>query len=91
MIQKKAIFIGMLLGLVGAFLGTFLALYFFTKHGVVEGFTIIKNAGMIGKVITLGCVPNLLIFFYLLKKNKDLMARGIVLAMFLIVIITLIL
>jgi hypothetical protein len=91
MIQKKDIFIGLFIGLIGAFLGTFLALQIFTKQGFIEGFRIMKNAGMIGKVITLGCVPNLFIFFLLLKKNKDVMARGIVLAMFLLVIITLIL
>ncbi|WP_445455873.1 hypothetical protein [Flavobacterium sp. HNIBRBA15423] len=91
MIQKKDIFIGLLIGLIGAFLGTFIALQIFTKQGFIEGFKIMKNAGMIGKVITLGCVPNLLVFFLLLKKNKDIMARGVVLAMFLLVIITLIL
>ena len=48
-----------------------------------------RQAGMIGKVITLGSVPNLILFFILLKKNKDLMARGIILAMFILVIITL--
>lgn len=91
MIQKKDIFIGLFIGLIGAFLGTFIALQIFTKQGFIEGFKIMKNAGMIGKLITLGCVPNLLIFFLLLKKNKDIMARGVVLAMFLLVIITLIL
>ncbi|WP_208022820.1 hypothetical protein [Flavobacterium jejuense] len=91
MIQKKDIFIGLLIGLLGAFLGTFIALQIFTKQGFIEGFKVMKSAGMIGKVITLGCVPNLLIFFLLLKKNKDIMARGVVLAMFLLVIITLIL
>ncbi|NHN27067.1 hypothetical protein FIA58_015390 [Flavobacterium jejuense] len=89
--QKKDIFIGLLIGLLGAFLGTFIALQIFTKQGFIEGFKVMKSAGMIGKVITLGCVPNLLIFFLLLKKNKDIMARGVVLAMFLLVIITLIL
>ena len=70
MIQKKDIFIGLLIDLIGAFLGTFIALQIFTKQGFIEGFKIMKNAGMIGKVITLGCVPNLLVFFLLLKKKQ---------------------
>lgn len=91
MIQKKDIFLGLLIGLIGAFLGTFVALLVFTKQGLTEGYTLVKNAGLIGKIITLGSVPNILIFFLLLKKNKEVMARGVILAMFLIIVITLIL
>ncbi|NJM79842.1 MAG: hypothetical protein HC854_09920 [Flavobacterium sp.] len=89
--EKRDLFIGVIIGLVGALIGTFLSLHFFTKQGFVEGFKIMKSVGMIGKVITLGSIPNLLLFFLLLKKNKDIMARGLVLAMFLLVILTLIL
>ncbi|WP_240723557.1 hypothetical protein [Flavobacterium sp. J27] len=91
MIQKKDIFIGLLIGFLGAFVGTFISLHFFTNQGFVEGFNVMKKAGMIGKVITLGCIPNLIIFFLLLKKDKDLMARGVILSMFLLVILTLLL
>ena len=89
--KKTDLLIGLVIGFVGAFIGTYIALHFFTKQGFVEGFRIMKEAGMIGKVITLGSIPNLVLFFLLLKKNKDLMARGVVLSMFLLVIITLIL
>ena len=50
-----------------------------------------RQAGMIGKVITLGAVLNLILFFILLNKNKELMARGIILAMFFLTVLTLIL
>ena len=89
--QKKDIFIGMLIGLLSAFVGTFIALLLFTKQGFSEGYFAMKNAGLLGKIITLGCIPNILIFFLLLKKNKELMARGVILAMFLLIVITLIL
>lgn len=89
--QKKDIFIGMLIGLLSAFVGTFIALLLFTKQGFIEGYFAMKNAGLLGKIITLGCIPNILIFFLLLKKNKELMARGVILAMFLLIVITLIL
>lgn len=89
--KKTDLLIGLFIGFLGAFIGTYIALHFFTKQGFVEGFRIMKEAGMIGKVITLGSIPNLVLFFLLLKKNKDLMARGVVLSMFLLVIITLIL
>ncbi|KIX21009.1 hypothetical protein SY27_09535 [Flavobacterium sp. 316] len=89
--KKKDLFIGLIIGLLGALIGTFIALQFFTEQGFVEGFKIMKSAGMIGKVITLGAIPNVVVFFLLLKKNKDLMARGIILAMFIITITTLLL
>jgi hypothetical protein len=41
-----------------------------------------------GKVITLGAIINILIFFYLLKKDKELMARGIVLATIILALAT---
>lgn len=89
--KKKDLLIGLIIGLLGALIGTFIALQFFTEQGFVEGFKIMKSAGMIGKVITLGAIPNVVVFFLLLKKNKDLMARGIILAMFIITITTLLL
>jgi hypothetical protein len=41
-----------------------------------------------GKVITLGAIIDLILFFILLKINKDLMARGVVLATIILAIIT---
>lgn len=89
--KKADLLIGIFIGLIGALVGTYVALHFFTKQGFVAGFELMKRAGMIGKVITLGSIPNLVLFFFLLKKNKDVMARGIVLAMFILIIVTLIL
>jgi hypothetical protein len=45
---------------------------------------------MLGKIITLGAIVNLVLFFILLKFNKELMARGVVLGMILLTVITLI-
>ena len=66
MTSKKDILLGLFIGLLGALIGTFFALQFFTKQGFIEGFRIMRQAGMIGKVITLGSVPNLVLFFILL-------------------------
>ena len=42
-----------------------------------------------GKLLTLGALLNLLLFFALLKWNKELMARGVVLGSILLTILTL--
>lgn len=89
--QKKDFFIGILLGLVGGLIGCFVALKIYTDLDFVAGFKMMQQGGVIGKVITLGAILNLILFFILLKLNKDLMARGVVLAMFVLTILTLVL
>lgn len=91
--NKKDLFIGLLLGLLIGILGTVVVILIMTKgsQSISEGFQYMRSVGSIGKIITLGAIPNLLLFFFLLKKNKEMMARGIVLALFLLTIITLVL
>ena len=87
--NKKDLIIGVLLGIIGAIIGCFIFLEFFTDFCFIDGITVMKQRGILNKVITLGAILNLIIFFILLQKNKDVMAKGVVLAMFIITIITL--
>lgn len=91
--SKKDLFIGLILGLIIGFLGTATVILIMTKgnQSLTNGFLYMRGVGSIGKVITLGAIPNLLLFFFLLKKNKEMMARGIILALFILTIITLVL
>ena len=91
--KKKDLFAGLVLGLIIGLLGTLVVILIMTKgnQSLSNGFQYMRNIGSIGKVITLGAVPNLLLFFYLLKKNKEMMARGIILALFILTIVTLVL
>ncbi len=76
------------MGIIAAFLGALVFLLTFTKLDSIEGLSLVKEQGITGKLITLGAIINLLIFFILLKNNKDLMARGVVLATIILAIIT---
>jgi hypothetical protein len=89
--NKKDLFYGLLLGLIVGLIGTAVVILIMTKGkiSIIDGFYYMKNVGSIGKIITLGSIPNLLLFFFLLKKNKELMARGIILALFILTILTL--
>jgi len=89
--QKKDFFIGILLGLIGGFIGFVIASQLFTDLNLSDGFKLMQESGLIGKVITLGAILNLILFFMLLKYNRDLMAKGVILAMFVLTILTLIL
>lgn len=70
---------GFLLGIALAFLGAYFYVILFTGFGFEEGIRAIKSQSNMGKLITLGAIPNLITFFILLKMKREMWARGIVL------------
>lgn len=87
--RKIDLFIGMLIGFISTLIGVYLFLEYKTEYGFSEGIQGIKNQGFLGKLIAMGAVLNLGVFFVLLKFNKDLMAKGVILATILLTFITL--
>ena len=53
-----------------------------------DGVIALKSQNSLGKLIALGAVINVILFFGLLKFNKELMARGVVLATIALTILT---
>jgi hypothetical protein len=86
--NKKDIIIGFIIGVLACILGIFLFITFFTDFDFMSGVQSMKSEGKLGKLITLGALLDLVAFGVLLKMNKDLMARGVVLAVIVIAIIT---
>ncbi|MBU3681535.1 MAG: hypothetical protein FGM16_06310 [Flavobacterium sp.] len=89
--KKSDLLIGALLGLFTSLLGSILFILLFTTYGIFDGLQFILASGKMGKLLTLGALLNLLLFFALLKKNKELMARGIVLGSIVLTVLTLLL
>jgi len=87
--KKTDLLVGALIAIAACALGAFLFIAIFTDYAFTEGLQIIESQGNLGKVITLGAVLNIAIFFLLLKNNKELMARGVVLGTILLTIFTL--
>lgn len=87
--KKTDLLIGLIIGIAAAFLGTLVFLELFTDYGFTKGVTLLKQEGQLGKVITLGTILNLILFFILLKFKKEMMARGVVLATIILAIVTL--
>ncbi len=87
--NKTALVKGFLLGITGCILGSFIFIKIFTPHDFITGIQTIKSQGSLGKLITLGSILNLAIFAILLKLNKDGIARGVVLAVIVLTILTL--
>lgn len=86
--DKKDLFIGIAIGIVTALVGMFLFLFSFTDFSTLADLKIINGNGILGKVMALGAVLNLGVFFILLQLKKELMARGVVLATMLLAIVT---
>jgi len=87
--KKIDLFYGFVIGVIASIIGSYIFIVAFTPYSFLGGLQILKFEGKLGKIITLGAILNLLIFFGLLKYNKELMARGVILAMFILTIITL--
>ncbi|MGG7035637.1 MAG: hypothetical protein ACI7YS_10665 [Flavobacterium sp.] len=87
--NKIDLLYGVLIGFLGAILGVYLFLELFTSYDFTYGIETLKSQGYLGNLIAMGGVFNIGIFFLLLRFNKDLMARGIVLATIILTVITL--
>ncbi|MEO8515858.1 MAG: hypothetical protein ABI426_03895 [Flavobacterium sp.] len=87
--KKIDLLYGTLLGLATAFIGVYIFLTFFLKINLTNAISGLKGEGILGKVITLSAILNIIVFFILLKFNKELMARGVVLSVILLAIFTL--
>lgn len=87
--NKKDILIGFIIGIFTSLLGSYLFITFFTKFDISSGIQTIKENGYLGKVITLGTTLDLAVFAILLKKDKEFMAGGVILAVIVLAISTL--
>lgn len=86
--NKKELLIGFIVGIFTSLLGTYLFITFFTQFDLATGFKTIKDHGYLGKIITLGTMLDLAVFAILLKKDKEFMARGVILAVIVLAIST---
>ncbi len=87
--KTKQLFIGFAIGLIVTIVGAFLFLFFFTNYNLFVDFFAITQRGILGKVITLGAIPNIVFFLIFMNKRKDDIAKGILLATIFLTLITL--
>ena len=87
--KYRDLILGVLMSVVASVIGSFLFVKFVAGLDYIYGIQFYKSHGLLGKIITLGAVVNLILFFFLLKFNKELIARGVILGTILLAIITL--
>ena len=89
--MKKEILTGFLIGILSNAIGINICIFIISKIrslGFTETFNFYLNTDSLWMIISLGALPNLLVFFWLLRKNKEYRARGVVMATFLAAICT---
>jgi len=89
--MNKDIVIGFLVGIIATFLGLLVAIQIFGNDD--NWLVVLKQSaqrGILTKMISLGALPNLAIFFFFLRKKKDNRAQGVLIATMLVFIITMI-
>lgn len=90
---KKNVIIGFVVGLVANAIGIFLAATFLDSmsgknEGVMKVIEAAQTEGFTGKLVSLGAILNLIAFFIFIKKRQDYKARGVLIATFLVAILT---
>lgn len=87
--MKKEILIGFLIALIATFFGCYLFIEFFSNRGFYETIKLINEGNLESKVLVIGAVANLFVFFVFLKRKQIYRARGVLLATFLIAFLVL--
>lgn len=87
--NKTDLLIGFIIGILASILGSYLFITFFTNFDFINGMYAMKSEGKLGKIITIGTILDLAAFGILLKLDKEFMARGVILAVIIMTIVTL--
>jgi len=85
---KREVFIGFFAGLIANSIGLLIVTFLLGDGGIEETLKKSLTEGLIGKLVTMGAILNLVVFFVFLKKKKDYRAKGVLLATILIAIST---
>ena len=90
--KKKEIVKGVLFALLSSLSGLVIAILFLSENdSIIESLKNSYYENFLGKLISLGAILNVLVFFVFIKKNQDQRAKGVLLFTIFLAIFTLIL
>ena len=88
--RKKEILKGFFFAIISSFSGLILAtLYFSVDNSIIDSLKNSYYENFLGKLISLGAILNILVFFVFIKKNQDQRAKGVLLFTIFLAIFTL--
>lgn len=92
MSNKKEVLLGVIYGFVSSLIGLILAILILSENSsIIESLKNSYYENFLGKLISLGAILNVVVFFVFIKKNQDQRAKGILLITIFLAILTLIL
>lgn len=84
----KQVLAGTVLGLLVSALGSFIfMLILLPINDLQDTFNKLLTSGLLTKVITLGTLPNAVVFHLLIKNKRDYIARGVLMAVILLAVL----
>ena len=90
--KKKEVVKGVLFALLSSLSGLVLAILFLSENdSIIESLKNSYYENFLGKLISLGAILNVLVFFVFIKKKQDQRAKGVLLFTIFLAIFTLIL
>ncbi len=82
--MKKQIFTGLLLSIFATLAGSYIVLDLANGNGFEKNWQIMRDMSDEGIVLSLGAIPNLLLFFVFLRKKQEYRARGVLMGVILV-------
>ena len=90
--NKKEVLLGVIYGVISSFIGLIIAILILSENSsIIESLKNSYYENFLGKLISLGAILNVIVFFVFIKKNQDQRAKGILLSTIFLAILTLIL
>lgn len=87
--MKKHILIGFILSILVTIAGSYLYLEYGLQNGFEKNWELMLETKNQGTVLSLGAIPNLLLFFVFLKRKEDFKARGVLIGVILVALLVL--
>ena len=75
--MKKDIILGAVVGIIANIVGIILYILAFSEKSLEATIKQSLEEGFFEKIVTLGAILNLLVFFYFIRKKQDSKARGV--------------
>ena len=90
--NKKEVLLGVIYGVISSFIGLIIAILILSENSsIIESLKNSYYENFLGKLISLGAILNVIVFFVFMKKKQDQRAKGILLSTIFLAILTLIL
>lgn len=83
-IRNKHIIIGFLLSILATLAGSYIYMESIMKEGFEASWRWMLETHNQGMILSLGAIPNLLLFFVFLRRKEDHKARGVLIGVILI-------